>query len=242
MPLKDKLNSLGLSWMAENHEASFKKSQERKLPMADALDSLADGELQARSLRNAERRLKLAKIPVQKQLADFDWTWPKSLDQDMVRELFRLDFVKKRGNAVLCGGVGLGKTHLAQALAVEACNTGFKVLFTLAIDMLTHLRAASDSGKLPHALKRYLSPDLLCVDELGYLPIDRTGADLFFQVVSRRHERSSTVVTTNKAYKDWASTFAGDAALTSAILDRLTERCSTVLISGKSYRMRDRRD
>jgi DNA replication protein DnaC len=241
MELQEKLSRLKLLWMARNAADVLRKAPDKKLSPADALAILVDGELQARSKKTAERRLRAAHVPIHKSLADFNWAWPESIDQDLVRELFRLDFIRNKGNAVFCGGVGLGKTHLLQALSVEACEKNHKVLFTLAIDMVNSLHAAATAGRLETALKRYVSPDFLAIDELGYLPIERTGSDLFFQVISKRHERSSTVITTNRAYKDWACTFANDAAITSAILDRLTERCSTVLITGSSYRMRDSR-
>lgn len=242
MELNAKLSSLKLPWMSQNVQDIIRAASERKLTAGDAIGALVDGELQARAIKATERRLRSAHIPIRKSLVDFNWSWPKSIDQDLVRELFRLDFVKAKGNAVFCGSVGLGKTHLAQALAVEACNRNFKVLFTLAIDMVNTLQAAASTGRLETALKRFVSPDVLVCDELGYLPIERTGADLFFQVISKRHERASTILTTNRAYKDWATTFANDAAITSAILDRLTERCSTVVITGASYRMRESRN
>ena len=242
MELDAKLSSLKLPWMSKNVQSVMKNAAEKKLTAGDAIGCLVDGELQARAMKATERRLRSARIPIRKSLADFNWGWPKSIDQDLVRELFRLDFIKNKRNAVFCGSVGLGKTHLLQALAVEACNKNFKVLFTLAIDMVNSLQAAATAGRLETALKRYITPQLLAIDEIGYLPIERAGSDLFFQVISKRHENSSTIISTNKAYKDWATTFANDSAITSAILDRLTERCSTVLITGSSYRMRDSRD
>ena len=242
MELDAKLSHLKLHWMSKNVVDVMKKASEKKLSPTDALSSLIDGELQARAMKASERRLQAAHIPIHKSLADFNWAWPESIDQDLVRELFRLDFIKNKRNAVFCGGVGLGKSHLAQALAVEACGKNFKVLFTLAIDMVNSLQAAATAGRLETALKRYITPQLLAIDEIGYLPIERAGSDLFFQVISKRHEKSSTVITTNRIYKDWATTFANDAAITSAILDRLTERCATVLITGSSYRMRESRD
>ena len=242
MDLDAKLSHLKLHWMSKNVVDVMKKASERKLSPTDALSSLIEGELQARAMKASERRLRAAHIPIHKSLADFNWAWPESIDQDLVRELFRLDFIRNKRNAVFCGGVGLGKSHLVQALAVEACSKNFKVLFTLAIDMVNSLQAAATAGRLETALRRYVAPDIAIIDELGFLPIERAGADLFFQVISKRHEKSCTVLTTNRAFKDWAVTFANDAAITSAILDRLTERCSTVLITGSSYRMRDRRE
>jgi|SRR5208337_2087801 len=133
----------------------------------------------------------------------------------------------------------MGKTHLATALAHEACLAGHTVLFTTAIDIVNTLAAAQSTHLLKTELRRYLNPSLLLVDELGYLPIDKTGADLLFQVFSQRYETGSTLVTSNQAYKNWAKVFNNDATLTSAVLDRLLHHAETVTIEGKSYRMKD---
>jgi DNA replication protein DnaC len=240
MDIHEKLKAAGLGWMDLNVDAIIAESASRKASPAEVLARLLEGELEARRMRSVERRLRMARIPVTKSVADFNWAWPKNIDQDMVKDLLRLGFLKEKGNIVFMGGVGLGKTYLASAVAMEACDRNLPVLFTTAIEMVNNLQAATAVNGLQKAVRRYAAPALLVIDELGYLPIDRKGADLFFQVVSARHERASTVVTTNKAYRDWAATFAGDAALTSAILDRLTEKCSTVVIEGKSYRMRNK--
>ena len=141
---------------------------------------------------------------------------------------------------IFIGGVGLGKTHLATALGRQACEKGHTVLFTTAVDILNTLAAAQIAHQLRQELKRYTRPDLLVIDELGYLPIDKLGADLLFQVFSQRYERGSTVLTTNKAYKQWPSIFNNDAMLASAVLDRLLHHAETVVIDGPSYRMRDK--
>ena len=137
------------------------------------------------------------------------------------------------------GGVGLGKTHLASALAHEACLHGHSVLFTTAVDIINTLTAAQTVGRLKNELKRYLKPTILAVDELGYLPIDKSGADLLFQVISQRYEQGSILLTTNQPYKHWPKIFNNDSTLTSAVLDRLLHHAETVIIEGKSYRMKD---
>jgi len=157
-----------------------------------------------------------------------------------VLDLFELRFVQERTNAVFCGGVGLGKSHLATALGYAACQAGHSVLFTTAVDAINTLLAAHATHRLAAELKKYLTPALLILDEVGYLPHDKAGADLLFQIVSQRYERGSIVVTTNKAYKHWPAIFNNDAGITSAILDRLLHRAHTVVIEGKSYRMKDR--
>jgi DNA replication protein DnaC len=135
---------------------------------------------------------------------------------------------------------GLGKTHLATALGYAACQHGYSVLFANAIDTINNLSAAQAQGTLKTQLKRYLSPALLVLDEVGYLPIDQRGADLLFQVISQRYERGSIVITSNKAFKQWPSIFNGDSTITSAVLDRLLHHAETIIIEGSSYRMKDR--
>jgi DNA replication protein DnaC len=136
--------------------------------------------------------------------------------------------------------VGLGKTHLASALGYEACLKGYKTLFTTAIDVINTLSAAQAAGRMKQELKRYIRPSLLILDELGFLPIDKAGADLLFQVISQRYEQGALVITSNRAFKDWPEIFNNDSTLTSAILDRLLHHAETVLIEGKSYRMKEK--
>jgi DNA replication protein DnaC len=156
-----------------------------------------------------------------------------------VQNLFRLEFIAQKANAVLLGNVGLGKTHLATALGFAACQEGYSVLFADAISVINDLSAAQKRGLLKRQLKKYLAPELLLLDELGYLPIDQHGADLLFQVISQRHERGSIVLTTNKPFKQWASVFNNDSTIASAVLDRLLHHAETIVIEGTSFRMKD---
>ena len=151
-----------------------------------------------------------------------------------------LDFVKQRGNVVFISGPGMGKSHLMTALGHAACQRGHSVLFTGAIEIINTLSAAHASGSIKRALHQYIQPAVLCVDELGYLPIDKFGADCLFQIISHRYERGATLITTNRTYKQWASIFNNDAVLTSALLDRLLHHAETVRIEGKSYRSKDK--
>ncbi|BBO87145.1 ATP-binding protein [Desulfosarcina ovata] len=145
-------------------------------------------------------------------------------------------------NVIFLGGVGLGKTHLASALGYEACLKGYTVLFATAIDVINTLSAAQAAGRMKQELKKYIRPSLLILDELGFLPIDKTGADLLFQVISQRYEQGPIVITSNRAFKDWPEIFNNDSTLTSAILDRLLHHADTILIQGKSYRMKEQID
>ena len=185
------------------------------------------------------RRVAAARFPVIKTLEQFNWTWPKKVNQAQVQNLFRLAFLKDQTSVAFIGGVGLGKTHLATALGHAACLRGHPVLFTTAIEAINTLSAAQAQCRLKSELKKFLAPALLVLDELGYLPSDKTGADLLFQIISGRYEKGSTVITTNQPYKNWARIFNNDATITSAVLDRLLHHAETILLEGKSYRMKD---
>jgi len=205
----------------------------------DYLRRLLEGECRARQQRAIERRVQAARFPVVKTLDQFRWDWPKKINELQVKNLLRLTFVEKKTNVILMGGVGLGKSHIGTALGYEACQRGHSVLFTTAIDALNNLVAAQAAQRLKAELKRYLAPAVLVLGELGYLPLDKTGADLLFQVIGQRYERGSLIITTNKAYKNWPEIFNHDTGITSAILDRVLHYAETVVIEGKSFRMKD---
>jgi len=230
---------LKLSYFREYHQSLAKEALEKNWTQLDFLSRLAEGEALRRKDRATQRRIQAARFPVIKTLEQFNWAWPKKINRAQVQNLFRLSFLKDKANVIFMGGAGLGKSHLAAALAYEGCLAGHTVLFTTAIDIVNTLVAAQSAHRLKAELKKYISPNIVLVDELGYLPIDKAGADLLFQVFSQRYETSSTIVTTNQLYKHWARVFNNDATLTSAVLDRLLHHAETVTIEGKSYRMKD---
>ena len=234
--LGELLKYLGLRFMHDNFEPL---AAQGKLSPVDYLTALAQGEADLRHDRSIARKIQQARFPVRKTLEQFLWNWPKSINRALVQNLFRLSFIKEKSNVIFISGVGLGKTHLATALGYAACLKGYSVLFASSIDVINTLSAAQTANRLKIELKKYLAPDLLILDELGYLPIDKHGADLLFQIISLRYEQGSLIITTNKAYKDWPLTFNNDATLTSALLDRLLHHAETVLIDGLSYRMKD---
>ncbi len=203
------------------------------------LEQVIKEEALQRQQHRRERRATLAKFPTLKTLEQFDWTWPKSINDMSVKNLFRLQFLKDNSNVIFLAPVGLGKTHLTIALGYQACLNDNTVLFTTAIEAVNNLTAAQNAGRLKQELNKYVKPTLLIIDELGYLPIDKLGADLLFQIISQRYERGSIVITSNRAYKDWPEIFNNDATLTSALLDRLLHHAQTIMIKGKSYRMKD---
>ena len=230
---------LKLSYFREYHQPLAKEAAEKNWTQLDFLNRLVEGETLRRKDHATQRRIQAARFPILKTLEQFNWTWPKKINRTQVQDLFRFSFLKDKGNVVFMGGVGLGKTHLATALAYEGCLQGHSTLFTTAIDIINTLAAAQSANRFKLELKKYLSPDILLIDELGYLPIDKTGADLLFQVFSQRYETGSTILTTNQAYKNWVKIFNNDATLTSAVLDRLLHHAHTIPIEGKSYRMKD---
>jgi DNA replication protein DnaC len=189
--------------------------------------------------RCVARRIAAARFPVLKTLDQFDWNWPKKINRAQVQHLFSLSFLKDHSSVVLVGGVGLGKTHLATALGHAACLQGHSVFFTTAVEAINTLAAAQVQHRLKAELKKFLAPQVLVCDELGYLPIDKTGADLLFQIISGRYEKGSTIITTNRIYKHWSQFFNNDSTITSAVLDRLLHHAETIILEGKSYRMKD---
>ena len=233
---------LKLGYLAEHWPELIQSGIAKDHSPQQHLQHCLAAEVADKHTRAIARRIKQARFPVTKTLEQFDWNWPKSINQDQVRHLFSLNFLKDSGNVVFIGSVGLGKTHLASALGYHACEKNLRVRFVNTMAMINHLEAASQRAQLTTVLKSYLSVEILLLDELGYLPIDQRGADLLFQVISGRYERGSTIITTNKAYKDWVKIFNNDGGLTSALLDRLLHRSQTITIEGKSYRMKDRID
>ena len=237
--LRSQLRALNLPFMLENYQAYAQTAADKHWSHLEYLTELLGGEASARDDRRVQRCIKQARFPVLKTLDEFDWNWPTKINRLLIQNLFHLDFVAKNANVVFISGTGLGKSHLMTALGHAACLRGHSVLFTGAIDIINSLAAAQAHGGIKQALNHYIKPRVLCIDELGYLPIDKFGADCLFQIVSHRYERGATLVTTNRIYKHWASIFDKDAVLTSALLDRLLHHAETVLIEGKSYRSKD---
>ena len=238
-PLKEALAELQLTWILENHDVELADAARKNRTGEELLLRLLRGEVDARHARAIERRIREAKIKSARRLDDFDFSWPTEINRDHVRHVFTMGFLREKANVVFIGGVGLGKTHLAAALAREACFRRLPVLFTSAIDIVNNLVEAAARKALSSAIRRYAYPKLLVVDELGYLPFDKVGAEMLFQVFCARYEQASTIITTNRAYRDWSQTFANDLTITSAVLDRINHHCETVIIKGKSYRTKD---
>ena len=234
--LRQRLAALNLPFTLEHFQALAQTAADKHWSHLDYLGELITGEAAQREDRSVQRRIKLARFPVLKTLDQFDWNWPTKINRAQIQNLFHLDFVAQHANAIFISTTGLGKSHLMTALGHAACLHGYSVLFTGAIDIINSMASAQAGGAIKHALRRYTKPQVLCIDELGYLPIDKFGADCLFQIISHRYERGATLITTNRIYKHWASIFNNDAVLTSALLDRLLHHSESVRIEGKSYR------
>ena len=237
--LRAQLAELNLPFMREHCHTVAQTAADKHWSHLDYLAELAASEAAARQDRRVQRRIKDARFPVLKTLDQFDWNWPVRINRMQVQNLFHLDFMAQHGNVVFISATGLGKSHLMTALGHAACLRGHSVLFTGAIDIVNTLAGAQAVGTLKRALEHYVRPQLLCIDELGYLPIDKFGADGLFQILSHRYECGSTLLTTNRVYKQWAGIFNNDSVLTSALLDRLLHHAETVTIEGRSYRTKD---
>jgi DNA replication protein DnaC len=233
------LTYLKLSFMAQHYVELATQAAHKMWPHVDYLARLVEGEADLRRDRATKSRIRLARFPVIKTLEQFRWDWPTRINRLQVQHHFHLEFIKAKANLIFLGGVGLGKTHLATALGYTACLQGYSVLFASAIDVINTLSTAKAAGRLKAELKKYTKPALLILDELGYLPIDKAGADLLFQVISLRYEQGAIVITSNRAFKEWPKLFNNDSTLTAAILDRLLHHAETIIIEGKSFRMKD---
>ncbi len=236
--LAEGLRALGLRRTAEDLADFLARATRGRGSPATCLEELVRAEAQDRAQRSLERRLARARLGRFKPMADFDWHWPKALDRDAVERVLALGFLESGGNVILAAAQGLGKTMIARNVAHQAVLQGHSVLCVTAADLLLDLGGQETSRALERRLRHYVEPRLLVVDEVGYLTYDNRAADLLFQVVSRRYERRSLLVTTNLAFKDWGTIFPNAACVT-ALIDRLTHHAEIIPIVGESYRRRE---
>ena len=232
------LAELKLLEIAKSYREVLDEAARKGSSMLEALATLIGLEQTARGQRALERRMGAARLPKQKTLADYDFSFPKRLSKAAITRLFDCDFIERHACAVIIGPTGTGKTHLLTALGYTACERGYSVRHTRAVDMINHLTMAQINGLLGKALKTYVRPTLLLLDELGYLPIDKRGADLLFQVIAARYESGSIVLTTNRPFREWGALFDVDNTLATALIDRLMHHGEAIIIQGDSYRMK----
>jgi DNA replication protein DnaC len=232
-----KLSRIAIDWPALADEAV-----KRQASLGEFLEKILSAECEGRDQRSREVLLKLATLPSIKTLEGYDFAFASGAPRKQIVELGGLAFIERAENVVLLGPSGVGKTHIASALALKATQAGIKTRFITAADLMLQLALAKTQGRLTRFMNlAVLGPRLLVIDELGYLPFGREEANLFFHVIAKRYERASTIVTSNLPFTQWATTLAEDATLTAALLDRLLHHVHIVQISGESYRLKDRK-
>lgn len=237
--IRDHATRLALTHLAAEAETLAGRAEADTMGYLDFLDLVLEDEVGHRDGRRFRNALKLSGLPHHKSLDTFEFAFQPDLDPRRVRDLAALAFVAAKANIALLGPPGVGKTHLAVALAVAACQAGYSIYFTTVDDLVRQLRMAEAAGRFAKKLQTYLKPAVLVLDEVGYLPLSRAEANMVFQLVSRRYERGSIILTSNKPFSDWGQVFADDI-LATAILDRLLHHADVVSINGPSYRLKDR--
>lgn len=236
--LKYNLKKLFLSYSAGVIDEHIAQAVKNNPAYEDFLCHLLDDELAHRKQSRIKNRLRVSTLRITKTMDSFDFTHPKSINQQLVKSLFDLNFIKEKTNVIILGPPGVGKTHIASALVYSGCLNDYKCRFTTAMNLINELNASLSDNSLLACMKRLISFDLLVIDELGYLPVDKQGSDLLFQIISNRYESGSIIITSNKPFKQWGDIFNGDTTVASAIIDRLVHHCEIIKIEGGSYRVK----
>lgn len=238
-PVAAKLQAVGLDHPASCLPELIEEATREQLSPVAFLDRLLTQQLERKDERRITTMLKLSGLPPGKTLEDFDWTFQPRADRRQIETLATCSYVREKQNVLFLGPPGVGKSHLAAALGVKAIKNGFSVAHFVLDDLMHVLRADAAIPPARLRAKRYFNSALLIIDEIGFRPLDRSEANLFFRMISARYERGSIVLTSNKHVRDWPDIFAGDEILTTAILDRLLHHVHVIHIDGRSYRLRD---
>lgn len=237
MELQANLKALNLSHMARNLEGALRQARENGIGCDEFLIELTAAELQARADSRLARRTREAKFPLVKTLETFDPAAAPELDIRLLGDLAGGGYIQERRNVIFLGRSGTGKTHMATALGIEACKNNFRTRFATCYGLVNELIEARQERALQRLIQKYVRYDLLILDELGYIPFSKEGSELLFQVLAERHERGSVMITTNLGFADWTQVF-GDAAMTAALLDRLTHKAHIINCPWESYRLK----
>lgn len=237
--LGEHLRKLRLLKSGERLEALLQHAAANDVPYAEFLEQVLGEEVAAKTSKNVAMRTAMARFPFVKPLETFDFSYQPSIDKTQVLELASCHFIEHGDNVIILGPPGVGKTHMAVSLGLKAIQAGYRVLFTTAAHLIGALTKAMAEGRLDDKLKFYTTPRLLIIDEIGYLPIERQGANLFFQLISRRYERGPMILTSNQSFSAWGEVF-GDRVIATAILDRLLHHAVTLNIRGNSYRLKEK--
>lgn len=235
--LQSKLEYIGLRTIAQNLDDFIARATTGRWPPHMVMEKLADIEAEDRSRRSLERRLRISGINKFKPMADFDWNWPKKIERDVIERAFTLDFIKEARNLILIGQNGLGKSMIAKNICHAAVLAGYSVLFRSASALIEDLQCESPTAR-KRKLRTYGNAGLFCVDEVGYLSYDDNAADLLYEVINRRYEHRSVIVTTNRGFKEWNEVFPNASCIVT-LVDRLTHHADVTKIEGKSYRLRE---
>ena len=232
------LDSLDLQGIREILSNSLDNFNKENINFLEGLNLLLEKEIEYREKHKSENNIKISHFPFQKTLDDFDFDYQPTINKKLIYDLATLRFIEESKNIIFVGTSGVGKTHLATSIGIEAAKKRHSVYFISCHDLINNLITAYNENRAEQRIRHYLKYKLLIIDEIGYLPIDKVGSSLFFQLISKRYENKSTIITTNQSFDKWSEVF-GDATVANAILDRLVHHSEIINIKGESYRLKE---